>query len=173
MQNVVNKLVRGFLDEDEYEELEPDECAKLLCAYGRINHRPSSSSEAGSKFEAHLTHLAQTLADSAQASRLNPGTLALGLWGCALLKLDLDEDVLDVLARDAIRQTDSLRPNAFAKCIWALSTLRYDPTQDDLAKLTKKAQATILSPSDTNDASQSTREEVEIALKKLGGDSLH
>jgi hypothetical protein len=172
-ENVVNKLVRGFLDEDEYEELEPDECAKLLCAYGRINHRPSSSSEAGTKFEAHLTHLAQTLADSAQASRLNPGTLALGLWGCALLKLDLDEDVLDVLARDAIRQTDSLRPNAFAKCIWALSTLRYDPTQDDLAKLTKKAQATILSPSDTNDASQSTREEVEIALKKLGGDSLH
>ena len=172
-ENVVNKLVRGFLDEDEYEELEPDECAKLLCAYGRINHRPSPSSEAGSKFEAHLTNLAQTLADSAQASRLNPGTLALGLWGCALLKLDLDEDVLDVLARDAIRQTDSLRPNAFAKCIWALSTLRYDPTQDDLAKLTKKAQATILSPSDTNDASQSTREEVEIALKKLGGDSLH
>ena len=172
-ENVVNKLVRGFLDEDEYEELEPDECAKLLCAYGRINHRPSSSSEAGSKFEAHLTHLAQTLADSAQASRLNPGTLALGLWGCALLKLDLDEDVLDVLARDAIRQTDSLRPNAFAKCIWALSTLRYDPTQEDLAKLTKKAQATILSPSETNDASQSTREEVEIALKKLGGDSLH
>jgi len=172
-ENVVNKLVRAFLDEDEYEELEPDECAKLLCAYGRINHRPSSSSEAGSKFEAHLTHLAQTLADSAQASRLNPGTLALGLWGCALLKLDLDEDVLDVLARDAIRQTDSLRPNAFAKCIWALSTLRYDPTQDDLAKLTKKAQATILSPSETNDASQSTREEVEIALKKLGGDSLH
>jgi hypothetical protein len=42
-----------------------------------------------------------------------------------------------------------------------------------LAKLTKKAQATILSPSETNDASQSTREEVEIALKKLGGDSLH
>ena len=172
-ENVVNKLVRGFLDEDEYEELEPDECAKLLCAYGRINHRPSSSSEAGSKFEAHLTHLAQTLADSAQASRLNRVHLALGLWGCALLKLDLDEDVLDVLARDAIRQTDSLRPNAFAKCIWALSTLRYDPTQDDLAKLTKKAQATILSPSETNDASQSTREEVEIALKKLGGDSLH
>ena len=80
-ENVVNKLVRGFLDEDEYEELEPDECAKLLCAYGRINHRPSSSSEAGSKFEAHLTNLAQTLADSAQASRLNPAPSrsALGL----------------------------------------------------------------------------------------------
>jgi hypothetical protein len=93
------------------------------------------------------------------------------LWGCALLKLDLDEDVLDVLARDAIRQTDSLRPNAFAKCIWALSTLAYDPTQEDLAKLIKKAKATILSPGEANDAGQSTKEEVEIALKKLGADS--
>jgi len=170
-EKVVNKLVRTFLDEDEDEDLEPDECAKLLCAYGRINHRPSASSEAGSKFEAHLAHLAQTLANSAEASRLNPGTLALGLWGCALLKLDLDEDVLDVLARDAIRQTDSLRPNAFAKCIWALSTLAYDPTQEDLAKLIKKAKATILSPGEANDAGQSTKEEVEIALKKLGADS--
>ena len=93
------------------------------------------------------------------------------MWGCALLKLDLDEDVLDVLARDAIRQTEALRPNAFAKCIWALSTLAYDPTQEDLAKLIQKAQATILSPSDVNDASQSTRDEVEIALKKLGAGS--
>ena len=163
--------IRDSLDEDEDEELEPDECAKLLCAYGRINHRPSSSSDTGSDFEAHLENLAKTLADSAEASRLNPGTLALGLWGCALLKLDLDEDVLDALARDAIRQTEALRPNAFAKCIWALSTLAYDPTQEDLAKLIQKAQATILSPSDVNDASQSTRDEVEIALKKLGAGS--
>ena len=170
-EKIVNKLVRTFLDEDEDEELEPDECAKLLCAYGRINHRPSSSSDTGSDFEAHLENLAKTLADSAEASRLNPGTLALGLWGCALLKLDLDEDVLDALARDAIRQTEALRPNAFAKCIWALSTLAYDPTQEDLAKLMQKAQATILSPSDVNDASQSTRDEVEIALKKLGAGS--
>ena len=151
--------------------MEPDECAKLLSAYGRINHRPSSSSDTGSDFEAHLENLAKTLADSAEASRLNPGTLALGLWDCALLKLDLDEDVLDALARDAIRQTEALRPNAFAKCIWALSTLAYDPTQEDLAKLIQKAQATILSPSDVNDASQSTRDEVEIALKKLGAGS--
>ena len=115
------------------------------CLRSGRNHRPSSSSDTGSDFEAHLENLAKTLADSAEASRLNPGTLALGLWGCALLKLDLDEDVLDVLARDAIRQTEALRPNAFAKCIWALSTLAYDPTQEDLAKLIQKAQATILS----------------------------
>ena len=82
-EKIVNKLVRTFLDEDEGEELEPDECAKLLCAYGRINHRPSSSSDTGSQFEAHLENLAKTLADSAEASRLNPGTLALSACGAA------------------------------------------------------------------------------------------
>lgn len=192
-EKVVNKLVRTFVedgedsDDDHGDELEPDECAKLLCAYGRIDYKPSSNTEYGMKFEKHLQKLAKTLADSAEASRLNPGTLALGLWGCALLKLKLDEDVLDLLARDALRQTDSLKPNSFAKCVFALATLAYDPTQDDLAKLVKKAQQTIFTTnySSSSDATinngddgpsfvanESTKEEVRIALIKLGADSL-
>ena len=76
-EKIVNKLVRTFLDEDEG-ELEPDECAKLLCAYGRINHRPSSSSDTGSDLK-RLENLAKTLADSAEASRLNRYSCT-GLW---------------------------------------------------------------------------------------------
>ena len=111
--------------------LDGDQCAKLLCAYGRTRHLPPA---------AHASALARRLIEEAERDALHPSAATLGLWGASLLGLRMTTAQLDVLARDAVQQK-KLAPRSLAKIVWALAALGYDPTASDLAELRARAKA--------------------------------
>ena len=107
-------------------ELDGDQAAKLLCAYGRTRHQPPG---------AHAAALANKLVEEAAEGSLHPGAAVLGLWGASLLDMRMSTKQLDILARNAISQDKKLAPRSLAKIVWALAALGYDPTPKDLAAL--------------------------------------
>ena len=107
-------------------ELDGDQAAKLLCAYGRTRHQPPG---------AHAAALANKLVEEAAEGSLHPGAAVLGLWGASLLDMRMSTKQLDILARNAIVQDKKLAPRSLAKIVWALAALGYDPTPKDLAAL--------------------------------------
>lgn len=127
-------------DEDVDEEevigeggLDGDQCAKLLCAYGRCRHTPPPE---------HAAALANRLVEEAEKDALHPSAAVLGLWGASLLGLKMSTRQLDVLARDATAQ-NKLSPRSLAKIVWALAALGYDPTATDLFALKERAAAAM------------------------------
>ena len=115
-------------------ELDGDQCAKLLCAYGRCRHQPPG---------AHAKALAARLVEEASEGSLHPSAAVLGLWGASLLDMRMSTKQLDVLARDAIGQDKKLAPRSLAKIVWALAALGYDPTPIDLAALKERSSAAM------------------------------
>ena len=115
-------------------ELDGDQCAKLLCAYGRCRHQPPG---------AHAKALAARLVEEASEGSLHPSAAVLGLWGASLLDMRMSTKQLDVLARDAIAQDKKLAPRSLAKIVWALAALGYDPTPIDLAALKERSSAAM------------------------------
>ena len=134
---------RAHEDDDEDDEddedvigeagLDGDQCAKLLCAYGRTRHLPPPE---------HAAALASRLVEEAERDALHPSAAVLGLWGASLLGLEMSTGQLDVLARDATLQ-HKLAPRSLAKIVWALAALGYDPTAADLAALQERATAAM------------------------------
>ena len=113
--------------------MDGDQCAKLLCAYGRTRHLPPPE---------HAAALASRLVEEAERDALHPSAAVLGLWGASLLGLEMSTGQLDVLARDATLQ-NKLAPRSLAKIVWALAALGYDPTAADLAALKERATAAM------------------------------
>jgi len=150
--------VGGGGDDGEEEEggneadLDGDQCAKLLCAYGRTRHLPPPE---------HARALAARLVEEAESDALHPSAAVLGLWGASLLGLKMSTSELDVLARDAVAQ-ETLTPRSLAKIVWALAALGYDPTAADLAKVKARSLAAMprLMPKD--------QEALREALVRLG-----
>lgn len=132
--DVIRAYTADFRGEDEGEdapgaresELDGDQAAKLLCAYGRTRHQPPG---------AHAAALANKLVEEAAEGSLHPGAAVLGLWGASLLDMRMSTKQLDILARNAIVQDKKLAPRSLAKIVWALAALGYDPTPKDLAAL--------------------------------------
>ena len=131
-ESCLAKLKRWAEDEGEdapgarESELDGDQAAKLLCAYGRTRHQPPG---------AHAAALANRLVEEAAEGSLHPGAAVLGLWGASLLDMRMSTKQLDILARNAISQDKKLAPRSLAKIVWALAALGYDPTPKDLAAL--------------------------------------
>lgn len=111
-------------------ELDGDQAAKLLCAYGRTRHQPPG---------AHAAALANRLVEEAAEGSLHPGAAVLGLWGASLLNMRMSTKQLDILARNAIAQDKKLAPRSLAKIVWALAALGYDPTPMDLGALKERS----------------------------------
>ena len=120
-EEVVEEYVERFIGS---QDLVPGQAAKLLCAYGRIRWSPPIE---------HARALIELILYAAEGAKLQPATAVLGLWGSALLGLELTAAQLDVLAQNTTKQ--NLSPKSLVKCVWSLAALGYDPTPVDLANL--------------------------------------